>query len=138
MRRIAWAVLLLGLLIAAPSYAHAQDVSPVRLHRNYPNPFNPETTIPFSLSSTLWDDGKPPVVSLRIYNILAQLVGIPILQGSGERLDNVTIVWNGTGDYSAYWDGKVLGTGREVASGVYIYQLVVDGRAFSKKMTIVK
>ncbi len=56
-------------------------------------------------------------MTLRIYNILAQLVAVPILQGSGEHLENVLLVWNGTGDYTAYWDGMILNTGREAASG---------------------
>jgi hypothetical protein len=66
------------------------------------------------------------------------LVAIPILQGSGERLENVSLQWNGTGQYSAYWDGKILNTDREAASGVYIYQLIVNGQAISRKMAIVK
>lgn len=139
--KLAWAVVVsLGLLIAVPAVVEAQDStdSPVRLHRNYPNPFNPETTIPFSLDLGMWGGGQQPVVSLRIYNILAQLVAIPILQGSGEPLDNVSLAWNGTGDFAAYWDGTVRGTGHEAASGVYVYQLVVNGKAQSKKMTIVK
>jgi hypothetical protein len=40
--------------------------------------------------------------------------------------------------FSAYWDGKVLNTDREAASGVYIYQLVVDGRKYTKKMIVMK
>jgi hypothetical protein len=139
--KLAWAVVVsLGLLIAVPAVADGQEStdSPVQLHRNYPNPFNPETTIPFSLEFSLWEGGGNPVVSLRIYNILAQMVAVPILQGSGEPLSNVSLEWNGTGDYAAYWDGSVVGTGHEAASGVYVYQLVVNGRAQSKKMTIVK
>jgi len=140
--KFAWAVLVsLGLLIAAPAVTRAQDstsAQQVQLHRNYPNPFNPETTIPFSLDLSFWQGGRQPVVSLRIYNILAQLVAIPILQGVGEPLVNVRLEWNGTGNYAAYWDGRVIGTDREAASGVYVYQLVVDGQAQSKKMTIVK
>ena len=140
MRHLAWALVSLGLLAAAPSTIEAQDQSgsKVQLHRNYPNPFNPETTIPFALDASLWDNGRQPVVSLRIYNVLAQLVAIPILQGSGEHLQDVRLQFNGTGEYSAYWDGKILGTDREAASGVYVYQLVVDGETFTKKMTIVK
>jgi hypothetical protein len=141
MRHAAWALLSLGLLIAAPTAVSAQETgaSPgVQLGRNYPNPFNPETTIPFVLDRSLWDDGQPPVVGLRIYNVLAQLVAIPILQGSGQLLENIQLQWNGTGEYSAFWDGKLLGSDREAASGVYVYQLVVDGKAFTKKMTVVK
>ncbi|MGD8727457.1 MAG: hypothetical protein PVH40_07410 [Gemmatimonadales bacterium] len=140
--KLAWAGLVsLGLLIAVPAVVEGQDssaASQVQLHRNYPNPFNPETTIPFSLDYSLWETGERPVVSLRIYNILAQLVAVPILQGSGEPLDNMQLGWNGTGEYAAYWDGKVVGSGREAASGVYVYQLVVNGQAQSKRMTIVK
>ena len=46
--------------------------------------------------------------------------------------------WNGTGDYTAYWDGKVRGTDREAASGVYVYQLTVNGQRLTERMTIVK
>ena len=143
MKYMAWAWVALGLLVVVPQSGHAQGSSgqpEVQLHRNYPNPFNPETTIPFSLPLSLWSDGggQAPVVSLRIYNILAQLVAVPILQGSGERLESVSLQWNGTGQFSAYWDGKILDTDREAASGVYIYQLIVNGQAISKKMTVVK
>jgi hypothetical protein len=141
MKQFAWAVVTLGLLMAVPAIAQAQESTenvPVQLGRNYPNPFNPETTIPFELDPSLWAGGQQPVVSLRIYNVLAQLVAVPILQGSGEPLENVHLVWNGTGQYAAYWDGRVRGTGREAASGVYVYQLVVNGRAFTERMTIVK
>lgn len=141
MRQLAWAAVALGLLVAVPAALEAQDSSAppkVQLHRNYPNPFNPETTIPFSLDQSLWAAGRNPVVSLRIYNVLAQLVAVPILQGSGEPLSDLAVVWNGTGEYQAYWDGKILGTDREAASGVYVYQLVVDGQSVSKKMSIIK
>ncbi len=141
MRQLAWAAVTLGLLVAAPAVMDAQDSAAppkVQLHRNYPNPFNPETTIPFTVDQSAWANGRQPVVSLRIYNVLAQLVAIPMLQGSGEVLENIVLAWNGTGEYAAYWDGKVLGTDREAASGVYIYQLTVDGQSVSRKMTIIK
>jgi hypothetical protein len=141
MKLLAWAVVSLGLLAAASSPVAAQGTQQadrVELRQNYPNPFNPETTIPFKLPATLFADGKRPVVSLRVYNVLAQLVAVPILQGSGEPLDNLQLDWNGTGEYSAYWDGKVLNGDREAASGVYVYQLVVNGERHTGKMTIVK
>ena len=142
MKLLAWAILSLGLLTAVSSPILAQESQQqgarVELKQNFPNPFNPETTIPFSLPESLFAGGAKPVVSLRIYNVLAQLVAIPILQGSGEPLDNVRLEWNGTGQYSAYWDGKVRNTDREAASGVYVYQLVVNGERHTGKMTIVK
>jgi len=139
MKHSAWAVAVLGLLLVIPVQAAAQEAgSPVRLDQNYPNPFNPETTIPFTLSQELWEVEKP-VVSLRIYNVLAQLVAVPMLQGTGERFENIELEWNGTGRFEAYWDGKILDTGREAPSGVYVYQLILNGRAAaSKKMTVIK
>ena len=108
------------------------------MRQNSPNPFNPETTIPFVLSEELWEVDKP-VVSLRIYNVLAQLVAIPVLRRTGEKFENIALDWNGIGEYEAYWDGKVLDTGREAASGVYVYQIILNGRAAgSRKMTVIK
>jgi hypothetical protein len=141
MKHLAWAVLSLGLLLAAPAVMEAQQEKPteaVRLGRNYPNPFNPETTIPFELDEALFENGNRPSVGLRIYNVLAQLVAIPILQGSGEPLDNVRLEWNGTGRYSAYWDGKIRDSDREAPSGVYVYQLLVNGQSYTERMTIIK
>lgn len=142
MKSPAWALMtlgLLGLLAADPAAAQeGQDRPLVQLERNYPNPFNPETTIPFALSYELWEDGNRPVVSLRIYNVLAQLVAVPVLQGTGEPLEEVELDWNGTGRFAAYWDGMVRGTNREAASGVYVYQIRVNGFTETKRMTVIK
>jgi hypothetical protein len=143
MKHLAWAVLSLGLAGWLSIPAHAQDAGRedrpvVQLDQNYPNPFNPETTIPFTLSRDLWESGARPVVSLRIYNVLAQLVAIPVLSGSGEPLEGTEIDWNGSGSYEAYWDGKVRGTDREAASGVYVYQISVNGHTATRRMTIIK
>ena len=148
MKRYAWAVLGLGLWAAGGGGGGARrawgqgTVPPptVQLKQNYPNPFNPATTIPFTLSADLFANGHRPVVSLKIYNVLAQLVAIPILQGSGEQLDNLQLGCSSSAEcpFSAYWDGNVRSTGQQAASGVYIYQLVVDGRRFTKKMIIMK
>jgi hypothetical protein len=105
------------------------------LGQNYPNPFNPETFIPFQLACADGAGGQH-VVSLRVYNVLAQLVAIPIVQGRAEPLSNLKLDCGK--DYVAYWDGKVLNTGREAASGIYIYELVVDGERQAKKMFVAK
>ncbi len=143
MKRYAWAVLGLGLLAAGAQEGRGQAQnapSPVELKQNYPNPFNPATTLPFTLSGELFANGHRPKVSLKIYNVLAQLVAVPILQGTGEALDDLELTCGSASgcSFSAYWDGKVLSTGREAASGVYIYQLIVDGRRYTKKMIIMK
>ncbi len=139
--------LVLALSVFMPSDASAQDTRQrkpgMSLGRNYPNPFNPETSIPFSVGDppSCTDGGKQYRVSLRIYNILPQLVAVPVLQrgggavSGGQPLDNVLLP---CGDYVAYWDGKVRDTGREAASGVYIYRLEVDGKTLVDKMIAVK
>src|SRR5205814_3120884 len=84
----------------------------VELKQNFPNPFNPATTIPFSLGGDLFANGHRPKVSLKIYNVLAQLVAVPILQGTGEALDNLELVCSSAEGcaYSAYWDCNVRNT----------------------------
>lgn len=146
MKRYAHAWLLAGLALAAPQALQAQqDTSrsnQVELLQNYPNPFNPATTIPFRLSESLFRNGRSPVVSLRIYNVLAQLVAIPSLQASGQRLDAVELecreLRNGFCEFSAFWDGKYISSDREAASGVYVYQLIVNGRRTSRRMIVMK
>src|SRR5213594_692542 len=122
--KYAWAVLGLGLWAAGAAVSGAWGQTPppvVELKQNYPNPFNPATTIPFSLGGELFANGHRPRVTLKIYNVLAQLVAVPILQGSGEALTELELsCGNPAGcDFTAFWDGKVLNTAREAASGIY-------------------
>jgi hypothetical protein len=147
MKQYAWALLAGGLGLVTGGAGHwgqtTQGSPPptVELKQNYPNPFNPATTIPFTLSGDLFANGHRPKVSLKIYNVLAQLVATPILQGTGEDLNNLELTCGtpATGcNFSAYWNGKVLKTDQDAASGVYIYQLTVDGHRYTKKMIIMK
>jgi hypothetical protein len=134
-----WAALALVLALCAftPKYAAGQsppDPSRGRklgsLGQNYPNPFNPETFIPFTIGDDACSDGgKPHVVTARIYNVLTQLVAIPILQGAGlssaagQPLTNLSLA---CGKYVAYWDGRYINSSREAASGVYMFELYID------------
>jgi len=85
--------------------------------------------------------GKQYRVSLKIYNVLSDVVATPVLQGGtsgvagGQPLEKIAVP---CGEYVAYWDGKVQATGREAASGVYLYRLEVDGVPLVKKMIVVK
>lgn len=148
--KLRWAALVgvLALSVGAPRRAAGQgtaaagDRSTVAvLGQNYPNPFNPTTTIPFSVGDApaCSDQSRIHRVTLRIYNVLAQLVAIPILQGTsgnaGQPLENVQL---SCGQYTAYWNGMYLNSNREVASGVYLYRLEVDGKMLVRKMIVMK
>ena len=89
------------------------------LHGNYPNPFNPTTTIRYELANA----GK---VTLTVYNVLGQQVAQLI---SGEQT---------AGAYEVNWDGRDI-SGRTAASGIYLYRLTLDGRQSQAKiMTLLK
>ncbi len=84
------------------------------LSQNFPNPFNPSTTIRFGLS-------EQSNVSLKIYDILGREVAI--------ILDNEA---KAAGSYDVTFDASVL------ASGTYIYKLTSKNFTLSKKMILLK
>lgn len=138
-----WAALALVLALCAisPKSAAGQaSDSPPRgrklgtLGQNYPNPFKPETFIPFTIDVCNGAGGQH-VVSLRIYNVLAQLVATPVLYGSRAPIAGLKL---SCGEYVGFWDGRALKSRRPVASGVYVYELVVDGERTAKKMFVSK
>jgi len=88
------------------------------LQGNYPNPFNPSTTISFSLEVSGF-------VSLDVYNIKGQKVRslVSDVRGAGEH----QVVWNGCDEQ-----------GRSVGSGVYFYRLDTGGYIGVKKMVMVR
>src|SRR3990172_10395532 len=111
-----------------------------QLGQNYPNPFNPESTIPFTVLEEDVAGGRPAVVTLRIFNMLQQFVAVPTALdyplGDGIPVENLQ--YGSPGLKEAYWNGKDR-TGRSVASGVYYYQLIVNGeRRGVKKMVVTK
>jgi len=152
MKHLWVALVVLALSAFMPGNLSAQGVSlqsgkahgaGLELGQNYPNPFNPETRIPFSIGDGAGcaDPSRLHRVSLRIYNVLAQPVAVPVLQGGtgnvagGEPIERLLLTCN---QYTAYWDGKDAKTQQEVASGVYLYRLEVDGKAVVKKMLVSK
>lgn len=138
-------------LVLMPRVGKAQSAQPdpqqkkpvVSLGQNYPNPFNPESRIPFTLGDypTCSDGGKQYRVTLKIFNLLAQVVAYPLLEGSsggvagGQRLENVLLP---CGQYTAYWNGKYLGTSKEAASGVYYWQIIADGQSQIRRSLVAK
>lgn len=93
------------------------------LLRNYPNPFNPETWIPYQLA-------EPAEVALTIYNM------------NGEMVRRLAVGHQAAGVYSSrsravYWDGQNQ-LGESVASGLYFYTLRADEFTATRKMLILK
>ncbi|MCK5571375.1 MAG: T9SS type A sorting domain-containing protein, partial [Bacteroidetes bacterium] len=88
------------------------------LSQNYPNPFNQGTTISFNLD-------KPSHVELEIFNIL------------GQKVRSLVDGYRNAGPHSEVWDGRDR-VGQAVASGIYLYRLEVNGKAFTRKMMLVK
>ena len=94
-----------------------------QLLTNYPNPFNPETWIPYELATDT-------NVRLTIYN--TQGVVIRSLQFGHQSAGYYT-----GRDRAAYWDGRNA-LGEQVASGLYFYQLETDEMSLMRKMVILK
>jgi hypothetical protein len=89
-----------------------------KLEQSYPNPFNPTTTIEFSLPF----DCK---VDITIYNIFGQIVR------------NLAATETKAGYHTVKWDGT-NNTGVRMASGVYIYRIIAGSFVDSHKMILLK
>ena len=88
------------------------------LHNNYPNPFNPETVISFSLP-------EAEHVQIEIINLLGQ--SIRSLTDRSFDAGTHTVVWDATNN-----------SGDEVASGVYFYKIQAGNFVDTKKMTLMR
>ena len=99
------------------------EVKRTALLQNFPNPFNPETWIPYQLA-------KSVDVSIGIYDV------------QGHRIRRIELGAQSAGSYlteetAAYWDGKDQ-YGTSVSSGVYFYTLEVDAFSKTRRMVIRK
>ncbi len=111
----------------------------MRLEPNYPNPFRHETRIPFLLGEDLFQEGRPVLVTVRIYNLLRQLVAHPI------ALDHPTaagqpareLSYETPGRYLLYWDGTDRG-GQAVSSGIYFCQIIANRAQDVRKMVVTR
>ncbi len=91
------------------------------LMQNAPNPFNPSTTISYSLPK----DTEPVRVKLTVYDIRGRTVSV-----LADRVQD-------GGDYTVNWDGTDE-AGRQVASGVYFYRLRAGSFTATRKMVMLK
>ncbi len=106
-------------------FSYPYEIHPYefQLLANYPNPFNPETWIPFELA----EDAD---ITIRIYGVTGRLVRALDLGflPMGE--------YRSRGD-AAYWDGANR-HGERVASGVYVYELAAGHRHSMRRMVVQK
>ncbi len=107
--------------LSSPVISAEDDMLPMTytLSQNFPNPFNPTTSISFGLPASGY-------VKLAVYNILGRevrtLVSSPMEAGS----------------YQAEWN-STDNIGRKISSGIYFYRLIVDNKVIStKKMILLK
>jgi hypothetical protein len=89
-----------------------------RLAQNIPNPFNPSTTIRFSLAAR-------------------ERATVVVYDTSGRRVRTLLDETRSAGDHDVHWDGRDA-NGRSVSSGVYFYRLTAGTVIESKKMVLLK
>ncbi|MBW7995606.1 MAG: choice-of-anchor D domain-containing protein [Candidatus Glassbacteria bacterium] len=95
-----------------------QSVDECSLQQNFPNPFNPSTTISYAVSSE-------SLVALNIYDIRGRLIYALVNRN------------HQPGNYSVNWDGRDR-AGRAVSSGVYFYRLQSGEFTQTRKMMVLK
>jgi len=88
------------------------------LHQNYPNPFNPTTIIGYQLSANSF-------VKLKIFDLL------------GREVNTLVSTQQSAGSYKISWNGLNT-SGRKVASGIYVYELITDSIVLRKKMILLR
>ena len=139
--------------IRAQSQQRRSEPSARRGHLlpNQPNPVEGETLIPFRIGpDSCATSEERYVVTLRIYNILSQMVAVPVLVDS---MTQATAEGDSTavprppvrelqlpcGSYVARWNGRIDRDGRRASAGVYMYQLLVNGhQSGTRKMVVTR
>jgi hypothetical protein len=108
------------LILGTTSVKDATAAVPVKfdLEQNFPNPFNPETSIKYHLPAQT-------SVTLRIYNAL------------GQEIRTLVDQVQDAGVYSAQWDGKD-NHGRQLSTGLYLFRLEAGDFVMTRKMAMVK
>ena len=96
------------------------DTEPLdfNLHQNYPNPFNSGTVIRFDLPAT-------SLVELSLYNL------------AGQKVTTLAQGMRPAGTYALHWDGND-NSGRNLASGLYLYRLQVGNQIFTRKLSLLR
>jgi hypothetical protein len=97
------------------------------LKGNFPNPFNPSTTIMYTLSGVRSQESgnSGDFVEIYVYNIRGQR--IRTLVNGYHTAGEYQITWNGTDD-----------TGKQVSSGVYFYRMITGDFVETRRMVLMK
>jgi hypothetical protein len=112
------------LVAGSAAFVDARTAGTIRLpaeaslDQNFPNPFNPTTTVRFALA-------EPAQVHLTVLNV------------RGQRVATLADGLFNAGPHTVTWDGRDA-TGRPAASGIYFYRLEAAGKVISKKMTLIR
>jgi photosystem II stability/assembly factor-like uncharacterized protein len=100
------------------------------LEQNYPNPFNPSTTIKYSIPSITLRQAQSDIhVTLKVYDVLGR--EFVTLVNEEQPAGNYEVEFNSSSPIGA-------GSIRELASGIYFYQLKAGSFIRTKKMVIIK
>ncbi len=116
----------IGIMLSTDPTFSEEDIIPgtSTILSNYPNPFNPATTISFNLNSENIEETE-----LSIYNM------------KGQRIKTISSFESSNSDnsnrYSVIWDGTDE-TGKAIPSGIYFCQLNTGSKKFSQKMLLLK
>lgn len=89
------------------------------LGNNYPNPFNPSTTIEFDIAESGVD------IEVAVFNV------------QGQRVRSLVMGPHPSGQYRIEWDGRDE-SGRAVASGIYLLKMSAGGKQYVRKMSLLK
>jgi hypothetical protein len=103
------------------SVSETDEIEPILYEfsvHNHPNPFNPETTIAFTIPNA----GN---VEINVYNMRGQRVRT--LVNDEFRIGHHNVVWNGTDD-----------TGQQQSSGVYFYRIITTENTATGRMVLMK
>jgi len=90
----------------------------VAMLSNFPNPFNPETTISFSIP-------KDGIVEIDVYNV------------RGQKVTTLTNEFYTAGTHNITWNGRNE-EGQSMGSGIYFYRLTTDGHTVTRRMMLLK
>ncbi|MBW3629787.1 MAG: hypothetical protein KY464_10875 [Gemmatimonadetes bacterium] len=137
-------LVLAGSLATRPATAQApRGRTPIASTRGFDfdrdgvSPVRPEMYIPFYLEEKLFEGTDSVAVSMRIYNVLNNVVAIPVLRDpmDGRQARNIGFIYYTPGKKVAYWDGKDL-AGRTVTSGIFYCKLTVGGESTVVKLVV--